>query len=193
MLEPQDNGDLLAIWQESRENPCKVDSYIINIQPLEDKCKERRHVINESDIVLDRNDRNFTFRRSDLSLWGSTEYQVSLRAVNTLGESDSESAWNITNVLRPSGSPMGVVLSDTTSTSAKFTWDTVNCPDTNGEITGYRYRLTLNGEAVEKETTIWQVVFNDLTPRTNYTFNVQGGTSAGFGPWSDDIFFETTE
>ncbi|PIK35164.1 putative receptor-type tyrosine-protein phosphatase T isoform X2 [Apostichopus japonicus] len=100
MLEPQDNGDLVATWQESGENPCNVDSYIINIQPVgEGKCEEI-HVIDESDIALDRNDRSYTFGRSELSLWGGTEYQVSLRAVNTIGESDPDAARKYTNVLR---------------------------------------------------------------------------------------------
>ncbi|XP_071844275.1 protein sidekick-1-like [Apostichopus japonicus] len=194
MLEPQDNGDLVATWQESGENPCNVDSYIINIQPVgEGKCEEI-HVIDESDIVLDRNDRSYTFGRSELSLWGGTEYQVSLRAVNTIGESDPDAARKYTNVLPPSSSPAKVYLRAIASTSSTLSWRKVFCPHTNGEITGYRYQLTLNGEVVQEETTQSRmVVFNDLTPGTNYTFNVQGGTSAGFGPLTDDFFFVTTE
>ncbi|XP_071844282.1 receptor-type tyrosine-protein phosphatase F-like [Apostichopus japonicus] len=193
MLEPQDNGDLVATWRASRENPCKVDSYRINIQPVgEKKCGNIR-VINESDIVLDRNYRNYTFRRSDLSLWGNTEYHVFLRAVNTLGESDPDFAWNNTSVLRPSGSPMGVVLRNTTSTSSKLSWLEVSCPDANGVITKYRYQLTLNGKLVQKNSTLSrEVELNGLNPGSNYTFNVQGGTSAGFGPLTDDFLFNTT-
>ncbi|XP_071844274.1 phosphatidylinositol phosphatase PTPRQ-like isoform X3 [Apostichopus japonicus] len=194
MLEPQDNGDLVAIWRESGENPCEVDSYIINIEPVGKwKCEEI-HVIDESDIVVDRNDRSYTFGRSELSLWGGTEYQVSVRAVNTLGESDIDAARKFTRVLPPSSSPMRVFLGETTSTSATLSWRRVSCPHTNGEITGYRYQLSLNGEVVQEETTQSRmVVINDLTPGTNYKFNVQGGTSAGFGPLTDDFFFETTD
>ncbi|PIK47208.1 putative receptor-type tyrosine-protein phosphatase F [Apostichopus japonicus] len=194
MLEPQDNGDLVAIWRESGENPCEVDSYIINITPVGKwKCEEI-HVIDESDIVVNRNDRSYTFGRSELSLWGGTEYQVSLRAVNTLGESDIDAARKFTRVLPPSSSPVRVFLGETTSTSATLSWRRVSCPHTNGEITGYRYQLSLNGEVVQEETTQSRmVVINDLTPGTNYKFNVQGGTSAGFGPLTDDFFFETTE
>lgn len=80
-----------------------------------------------------------------------------------------------------------------TSTTATIYWTDVPCPQRNGEITGYDYKVTQNGDTVEegfKEDK--QIILTDLTPSTTYNFKVRGANSKGVGPFTDEYSFTTS-
>ena len=65
-----------------------------------------------------------------------------------------------------------------------MTWDTIECIDSNGIITGYTVVFQEQGGAnVTSSTSTEDRVFSDteLTPFTNYTFRVAGVNDAGTG------------
>ena len=66
-----------------------------------------------------------------------------------------------------------------------FTWNEPPCGDRNTVITGYTYSFIEGGRskrAVEDETTTDTTVsIEDLTPYTDYIFNISANTDAGIG------------
>ena len=93
----------------------------------------------------------------------------------------------------PSGAPTSV---NATSTSNSITvqWESVNCTDSNGVITGYvvQYREEITGQ----ERTTELVSGNETTiigleSSTTYSIQVAAVNSAGTGVYSDPITAET--
>ena len=66
------------------------------------------------------------------------------------------------------------------------TWDTIECIESNGIITGYTVVFqehgggTIHGEVMGQKFTA-----NDLTPGTSYTFQVAGVNDVGTGPFTE--------
>ena len=93
----------------------------------------------------------------------------------------------------PTGAPRGVVAS-VTSRSIMVSWNTINCIERNGVITGYivEFREQLGaripGEVLEQSFTA-----TGLTPGRTYTFRVAGVSSDGTGPFTDLSVINTDE
>ena len=83
---------------------------------------------------------------------------------------------------------------DKSSTSLTFTWDTPRCRDRGGEITSFYYQLKgLNTTTMEGNVTDNMVVLLDLTPSTEYAFQVSATTSVGRGPFTAEIEITTDD
>ncbi len=94
----------------------------------------------------------------------------------------------------PTGAPFNAVPT-TTSRSISVTWQSIDCIERNGEITGYEVEFqrvdgtaTTDGQVVGRIFTV-----SGLRPFTNYTFRVQGDNSAGMGPFTNAITICTDE
>ena len=71
------------------------------------------------------------------------------------------------------------------------TWDTIECIERNGIITNYTVVFQeQDGADVTSNTTF---IAEELTPYTNYTFQVAGVNDAGMGPFTDEITVMTAE
>ena len=82
----------------------------------------------------------------------------------------------------------GHVVSSTTSTSVKVSWDAVECTECNNEITDYTMVLQeQDGAEIPGEVNVMDRTFtaSGLTPHTNYTFTVAAVNSMGTGPLSE--------
>lgn len=76
-----------------------VDLYKITLEHVGGyECEDFKH-FGLYQEVLDKSARNFTFSLSELPLMSREEYQVTLRAINDLGESDPEAARAVTEIL----------------------------------------------------------------------------------------------
>ena len=76
------------------------------------------------------------------------------------------------------------------------TWDTIECIERNGIITGYRVIFQEQGGAdVLGNTSTVNRTFSaeELTPYTNYTFQVAGVNDAGTGNYTTEITITTAE
>ena len=76
-----------------------------------------------------------------------------------------------------------------------MSWDAIDCIERNGVITGYEVEFqrvdgiaTTDGEVVGQTFTA-----SGLQPFTNYTFQVAGVNSEGWGPFTDTIVIQTNE
>ena len=66
------------------------------------------------------------------------------------------------------------------------TWDTIECIERNGIITGYTVVFQEQGGANVPGNTVGRTFSaGELTPGTNYTFQVAGVNDAGTGPFTD--------
>ena len=66
-----------------------------------------------------------------------------------------------------------------------MTWDTIECIERNGIITGYTVVFQEQGGAnVPGNTVDMTFSATELTPFTNYTFQVVGVNDAGTGPFA---------
>ena len=85
--------------------------------------------------------------------------------------------------------------STVTSSSITVVWEDTNCIDRNGRITSYDVMYGVLGEAMMMRSGISERSFtaDELRPFTNYTFQVHGVNSEGFGPYSDLIIITTLE
>ena len=74
------------------------------------------------------------------------------------------------------------------------TWDTIECIESNGIITGYTVEFQKQGGAnVPCNTVDRTFSATELTPFTNYTFQVAGVNDVGTGPFTDIITITTSE
>ena len=81
-----------------------------------------------------------------------------------------------------------------TSRSISVTWDTIECIERNGIITGYTVVFQeQGGPNVPGNTPFTFFSAVRLTPGRNYTFQVAGVNDAGTGPFTDLITIATTE
>lgn len=82
----------------------------------------------------------------------------------------------------PTAAPSNLTLSQT-STSVNFTWDSIECSERNGHITGYEVELQEEGGTVNRRemVTAAQYFSSGLTPYTNYTFLIAGINANGTG------------
>ena len=70
------------------------------------------------------------------------------------------------------------------------TWDTIECTESNGIITGY----TVIFQEQSKPNTVNRTFFaSGLTPFTSYTFQVAGVNDVGTGPKTDLLTITTDE
>ena len=75
-----------------------------------------------------------------------------------------------------------------------MTWDTIECIERNGIITGYTVvfqeqgRANVPGNIVDRTFSA-----TELTPFTNHTFQVAGVNDVGTGPFTDIITITTDE
>ena len=84
----------------------------------------------------------------------------------------------------PTGAPRDVVIS-MASRSINVTWDTIECIEGNGIITGYTVVFQEQGGANVPGNTVDRIFSaTELTPFTNYIFQVAGVNDAGTGPFS---------
>ena len=77
-----------------------------------------------------------------------------------------------------------------------MSWGEVTCLDRNGDITGYKLRITRTGQeerivAVngdQREATV-----SGVAPSTNYSVQVAAVNGAGTGPYGDEITVQTEQ
>ena len=75
-----------------------------------------------------------------------------------------------------------------------MTWDTIECIESNGILTGYTVVFQeQDGATIPGEVMGQSFTANDLTPGTSYTFQVAGVNDAGTGPFTDIITITTDE
>ena len=80
------------------------------------------------------------------------------------------------------------------SRSITVTWDTIECIECNGIITGYTVVFQEQGGANVPGNTVDRTFSaTELTPFTNYTFQVAGVNDIGTGPFTDIITITTDE
>ena len=73
-----------------------------------------------------------------------------------------------------------------TSRNITMTWDTIECIERNGIITGYTVVFQEQGGANVPGNTVNRTFSAEgLTPGTNYTFQVAGVNDAGTGPFTN--------
>ena len=94
----------------------------------------------------------------------------------------------------PTGTPRNVVTS-ATSRSVNVSWDSIDCIESNGVITGYEVEFSQMativiplGEVVGETFTA-----DSLQPFSVYTFRVAGVNIAGRGQFTDVIIIRTLE
>ena len=81
-----------------------------------------------------------------------------------------------------------------TSRSITVTWDTIECIERNGILTGYTVVFQEPGWANVSSNTVDRTFSaTELTPFTNYTFQVAGVNDVGTGPFTDIITITTDE
>ena len=74
------------------------------------------------------------------------------------------------------------------------TWDTIECIERNGIITGYTVVFQEQGGANVSGNTVDRTFSaTELTPFTNYTFQVAGVNDVGTGPLTNIITITTDE
>ena len=96
-------------------------------------------------------------------------------------------------IVAPTGSPRDVTPS-MTSRSIMVTWDTIECIERNGIITGYTVVFQEQGGAdVPGDVVDMTFTAGDLTPYTSYLFQVAGVNDVGTGPFTDIIIITTDE
>ena len=93
----------------------------------------------------------------------------------------------------PTGA-LGTVTPSVTSRNIMVTWDTIECIERNGIITGYTVVFQEQGGANVSGNTVDRTFSaGGLTPGTNYTFQVAGVNDAGTGPFTDITTITTDE
>ena len=74
------------------------------------------------------------------------------------------------------------------------TWNTIECIESNGIITGYTVVFQEQGGVNVPGNTVDRTFSaTELTPFTNYTFQVAGVNDVGTGPFTDIITITTDE
>ena len=87
--------------------------------------------------------------------------------------------------LAPTASPLNVTPI-TTSKSVMVSWDSIECIERNGIITGYVVEFQEQGGArIPGEAVGQNFTATGLTPATCYTFRVAGVNSNGTGPFTN--------
>ncbi|XP_022095017.1 uncharacterized protein LOC110981618 [Acanthaster planci] len=104
--------------------------------------------------------------------------------------SDDERGPEVTfpRITKPTLAPVDVNLNSATPYSLSFSWSKPPCGSRGGIIIGYTYKLTeVSPESqavIQSVTSEESVTFEDLTPLTEYSFQVAANTIAGAGPRS---------
>ena len=77
-------------------------------------------------------------------------------------------------------------------TNITFYWESIECIERNGDITGYAVRF--QGDDIVPGLVVNRT-FNvsGLTPGTRYTFQVAGININGTGPYTDAVYVTTDE
>ena len=85
----------------------------------------------------------------------------------------------------PTGTPRNVRIATLNTTrSITVSWDTIDCPDRNGVITGYAVEFwKQGGESISREVASQIFTADGITPGTRYTFRVAGVNAIGTGPF----------
>jgi hypothetical protein len=85
----------------------------------------------------------------------------------------------------PTGSPRNLFFS-VTSDSVVVTWDSIDCSERNGPITGYAVEFEEQGGAgIPGEVVGRLFTASGLTPAKRYTFRVAGVNINGTGPFQE--------
>ena len=93
----------------------------------------------------------------------------------------------------PTGAPRNVTPS-IPSRSIMVTWNTIECSERNGIITSYTVVFQEQGGANVPGNTVDRTFSaTELTPFTNYTFQVAGVNNVATGPLTDMITITTDE
>ena len=91
----------------------------------------------------------------------------------------------------PTGVPRNVSASSS-SRSILVTWETIDCIEHNGVITGYSVEFQDEGGAgIPDEVMGESFTASGLTPNTSYTFRVAGVNANGTGPYTELITINT--
>ncbi|XP_038066662.1 phosphatidylinositol phosphatase PTPRQ-like [Patiria miniata] len=101
-----------------------------------------------------------------------------------------------TSTKEPSAPPQQVTVASTAKRSLTFSWSQPACGSRGGIITGYSYQLfdtKSNTPVAQSVTSDESVTIGSLTPFNEYSFQVVAHTSAGAGPYSDDVVARTLE
>ena len=96
----------------------------------------------------------------------------------------------------PSTAPTSVSVSEVASSSITVQWGAVDCIHHNGDITGYTVRYGVQGNGSTQTVNVsggeaTQTIISELTPSTNYSFEVAAVNSVGTGVYSNLIFHLT--
>ena len=92
--------------------------------------------------------------------------------------------------IAPSGPPVIVMSPTVSSRSITVNWNEIPCIQRNGRIIRYEVEFGPSGEGTISGRSF---TANELTPFTNYTFQVRGVNSEGSGPYSNLINITTSE
>ncbi|KAK8788727.1 hypothetical protein V5799_021505 [Amblyomma americanum] len=137
----------------------------------------------------------------------STTYELRIRAINAIGQSDfSDPIVATTSQEAPSGSPRDIKVSPTGSRTLHVTWKPPLQEETHGGVQGYYvgYRVwgsgqpylykTLGSSSPSSSTSQDQQCFlGELRPRTRYGVVVQAFNAEGAGPSSDETMAQTLD
>ena len=96
-------------------------------------------------------------------------------------------------VSAPTGPPLNLSTT-TTSRNVMISWDTIECIERNGIITGYIVEFQEEGGAMIPGEVVGQnFTVSGLTPATHYSFRVAGVNSNGTGPFTTATITSTDE
>ena len=95
----------------------------------------------------------------------------------------------------PITSPEDIITTATTPSTALLSWDELDMGQQNGVIMGYVINITVlqTGETLQVFSNTTSLLLEQLRPFTFYSCIIAAQTSAGIGPFSTTIMFQTEE
>ena len=95
----------------------------------------------------------------------------------------------------PSAAPTLICIHDVASFNITVHWDSVNCIEQNGDITGYSVRYRIDGigkiQTLNISENINEAIISGLVSATNYSIEVAAVNRVGTGVYSIPVYFIT--
>ena len=98
--------------------------------------------------------------------------------------------------IAPSGPPTYLASGTSTHDSISVSWGEVTCVDRNGDVTGYKLRITRTGQderIVDVNGDQREATLSGVAPSSNYSVRVAAVNGAGTGPYGDEITVQTEQ